>query len=265
MHEYDPAVRPWHRGLLHHPHRALYPRMIRSTRAILHPRSNIRLVAAGRGLRHLSEKHYLRRGLSIGQRVRLALDHHAAEQRLPVGAELWRRDEIRIVLDRSNHVVQEGDLTVALIVGDNPLHKMTVALVGQGVPFIGRSQGCANYHPEAREEFDAAFPQNSAARCTFAAVSGLARALRADHVIGVRAREQVCVPMDHYDEWLRFHRDYDELWESLGGKDSGFGFIIPLLDHDKPVEASSASHRRRARKRRAHWAEIERETIDVIG
>ena len=236
-------------------------RAIRSSRAVMHPRLN---TAIG-SLHHLSEKHYLRRELTTAQRVRFALDHKTHNTITVDRVELWRRGNAFIVIHQSDHVVREGDLTVALHVADKPLHKMTLSLIHTGIPFVGRSQGCANYHPEAREEFNEQFPQNSAARFVFAAVSGIARAVGSDRVIGVRAAEQVCVPHGHYDEWLRYHRDYDELWESLGGKDfGGLGYVIPLLDYDKPVEASSASHRRRARKRRQHWLEIERDTIDAM-
>ena len=234
---------------------------------------------------HLSNRHYLRRGLSVRQRIQYVHDHYTVESRHwrqsyrhavygGTGLELWRQESqgstFTIKLEGSSSVrgsLYEGELKLALWVDDLPLHQMNVSLVteptlGSVVPFVGRSQGCANWHPEARSAFERSFPQNSAMFFCFAAVSGVARLIGAPGVIGVRGHEQVCADPD---EAARFHRNYDGFWQALGGTDDGgLGTFIPLPDYDKPVENSSASHRKRARKRRKHWADIDAAAVQAL-
>ena len=228
---------------------------IRSMRALSCPRQCHQLLRSNGILHHVNEKHYLRTGLSIGQRTRFALDHSRLWNYPDL--ELWRHDDIAI--STSKETTKEGDVSLILRVGDKPLHKMKFSVIGDGVPFIGKSQGCSNWHPEARESFEKTFPQNSAMRFCFSAVCGIARAIGTENVIGVRSHQQVCFdPHDHE----RFTRNYDGFWETLDGQDSGgLGHVIPLPDYDKPIEASSTSHRKRARKRRAFWSQIEEATM----
>jgi uncharacterized protein VirK/YbjX len=234
---------------------------------------------------HLSHPHYLRRGLAVRERIGYILDHYTAESRhwhhsyhhhvyAGPGLQLWRHDTdgpvFTITLTAASPTrgsLYEGELKLTLRVDDLPLHQMNFSLINHPtlhtpVPFIGRTQGAGNWHPEARAAFDHHFRQNSASYFCFAALAGIARTIGAPAIIGVRADEQVfTTPADA----ARFHRNYNDFWKALGGTDhGGLGYYIPLPDYDRPVHNKSASHRRRARKRRKHWAAIDTATIHAL-
>jgi uncharacterized protein len=255
---------------------------VRGARTLAFPQSHRRLDTLpgyrlrGGGNHHLTGKHYLRRGLSSRQRVQYLIDHYALEATLwddtyhhavysGSGVDLWRHDNISINLQGSSEFrgsLHEGELKLALWVADVPLHQMNLSLLSDpdmGVaPFVGRSQGCSNWHPEARAVFDKAFPQNAAMFFCFAAVKGVARAIAAPGVIGVRGSEQVSTTRSEAE---RFHRNYDIFWRNLGGHDgNAMGYVIPL---DGKAD-NGPGHRRRARKRREHWAAIEASTVDAL-
>jgi uncharacterized protein VirK/YbjX len=253
----------------------------RAARALAFPRQHRYLNTLpgywirGGGTHHLDGKHYLRRGLSGRQRVQYLIDHYALEAAHwdrayhravygGSGVDLWRHDNISINLQGSSEFrgsLHEGELKLALWVDDLPLHQMNLSMLvdpGLGaIPFVGRSQGCSNWHPEARAVFDKAFPQNAAMFFCFAAVKGVARAIGARGVIGVRGSEQVSATRSEAE---RFHRNYDMFWRNLGGHDDSMGFFIPL---DGKADNDSG-HRRRARQRRANWAAIEASTVDAL-
>lgn len=51
----------------------------------------------------------------------------------------------------------------------------------------------------------------------------------------------------------------------MGGKDDGGpGVFKPLPDYDRPVTNSFASHRKRARNRRKHWAAIDAAAVETL-
>ena len=225
-------------------------RQIRSLRALAYPVGSWRLGS----LHHVHEKFYLRRGLSLAQRTQYALEHR---HNWTCGdVELWSYEHITITAYPQPTL--SGDLAVTMRVGPYPLHRTVVSVLDEGV-FIGMSQGCANWHPMAREEFDEMFPHNSAALFTLAAVCGLARGLGAQQVIGVRGHEQASWAEE--DE-ARYRRNYDAAWKAWDGVDRGrMGWEIPLPDYTRPV---TGSHPRRARRRRANWAMIDAATADRI-
>ena len=183
------------------------------------------------------------------------------------GLELWHHKgdeaDFTIRLQAGKRITPEGDLRLTLFVDDLPLHHINFSWLRETedtvVPFIGRSQSCSSYHPDAREIFERCFPNNSPAYFCFAAVPGMARLVGAPSLRGVRSCEQIGAELD---EGVNFARAYDDFWKSLGGtEDGGFGVHIPLPDHNKPLTQSSNSHRKRAKKRRRHWAAIEESTM----
>jgi uncharacterized protein VirK/YbjX len=229
---------------------------------------------------HISRGGYLRRGLTVRQRVQYVYQHYAFESRQWTdhyhraiyggpGLELWRSHgggaAFTIRLEAGSRYVPEGDLSIVLSVDNTALHRINFSWMvdtqdGTVTPFLGSSQRARN--TEAAFAFERDFPHNSPAFFCFAAVEGVARVVGCAAVLAVRSHEQVSaswVPGAH------FENSYDNFWRALGGSDCGRqGFLIPLPAHDKPLNKVSRSHRRRAQKRRTHWKAIEAATVENL-
>jgi uncharacterized protein len=235
---------------------------------------------------HISHRHYLRQGLTVGQRVQYVYQHYAFESRQWTddysravyggpGLELWRSHGggavVTIRLEAGRRDVPEGDLSIVLSVDnavDNAvLHRINFSWLadtqdGTVTPFLACSQRRSS-NTEVLFAFERDFPQNSPAFFCFAAVQGVARVVGCTAILAVRSHEQICARKGR--DTTHFKSSYDSFWQALGGWDCGRqGFLIPLPAHEKPLSKLSSNHRRRAQKRRRHWKAIEAATIETL-
>lgn len=233
---------------------------------------------------HISHRHYLRHGLTVGQRVQYVYQHYAFESRQwtddyrqavygGTGLELWRRHGGRAVftirLEAGRRDVPEGDLSIVLSVGNATLHRINFSWLadtqdGNVTPFLGSSQACPrSSNTEAVFAFEREFPQNSPAFFCFSAVEGIAHVVGCTTVLAVRSHQQICAQKG--GDTAHFKSSYDNFWRALGGWDCGRqGFLVPLPAHEKPLSKLSRSHRRRAQQRRRHWTAIEAATVETL-
>ena len=231
---------------------------------------------------HISHRLYLRKGLTVRQRVQYVYQHYAFESRQWTddyrqavyggpGLELWRSHRggavVTIRLGAGGRTVPEGDLSIVLSVDNAVLHRINFSWLadmqdGTVTPFLASSQGRSS-NTEARFAFERDFPQNSPAFFCFAAVQGVARVVGCTAILAVRSHEQICARKGR--DTTHFTSSYDNFWRALGGWDCGRqGFLVPLPAHEKPLSELSSSHRRRAQKRRRHWKAIEAATVDTL-
>jgi uncharacterized protein len=233
---------------------------------------------------HLSHGRYLRRGLTVRQRVQYVYQHYAFESRQWTddylqavyggpGLELWRSDGGRAVftirLEAGERDTPEGDLSIVLSVDNAALHRINFSWLadtqdGTLTPFLASSQTAPRRsNTEALVAFERDFPQNSPAFFCFAAVEGVARVVGCTAILAVRSHEQICARKGR--DTAQFKRSYDNFWQALGGWDCGRqGFLVPLPAHEKPLSKLSSSHRWRAQKRRRHWKAIEAATVETL-
>lgn len=233
---------------------------------------------------HLSHRYYLRKGLSIKRRANIVYEHYSLESawwdesyldavysmESPDGLELWRKviDGVAfsISLRVAKRAVPEGDICVTLSVNGIRIHRMnyswTIDRSSKSVSlFAARSQSspCEGGFELFRQHFPKQHPQFFC----FAAVQGVAEVASVSLARGVRACEQICG--GSIDNDSHFGRVYDDFWMALGGwDDGGDGFLIPLPAHTKSLQQLSATHRRRAQKRRKQWSDITVATVDVL-
>ena len=227
---------------------------------------------------HLNHRYYLAKDLSVPQRIECAVNHYRFENAtfndaykkiiyFGAGLPLWTKNINDVVfsieLTAGDRTIAEGDLCITLLVNQKKLHKInfnwirgdSFQLASQILPFIGRTQGSGHNDPDARQQFDAAFPQNSPIYFCFSALQGVAQAIGASEILGVHSKRQVGFNLD---DTPHFVNTYDTFWESLGGTRTGdLGYAIPVPFHVKPLSEVSAKHRKRAQARRSHWKEID--------
>jgi len=229
---------------------------------------------------HISHPCYLRRGLTVRQRVQYVYQHYAFESRQWTddyrravyggpGLELWRSHGggavFTIRLEAGSRYVPEGDLSIVLSVDNAALHRLNFSWLadtqdGTMTPFLGSSQTVRN--TEALFAFERYFPHNSPAFFSFAAVEGVARVVGCRAILAVRGDEQISAGKGR---GAQFKNAYDNFWRALGGWDCGRqGFLVPLPAHQKPLSKLSSSHRRRAQERRRHWKAIEAATVETL-
>lgn len=227
-------------------------------------------------LHFVCSRHYLRRGLSMQVRARLALEHARFESSCfdgeyfervygNDGLTLWSHGDpvsgFRIVLKIGCRLAPEGDLRISLMQGQQTLHNICftwtrwTANNKNIAPFIARNQSINPADVASLAAFQHEFPQNSAAFFCYAALQGLASAVGANEILAVRTEEQILFQQVRP---LHFAGAYGGFWATLGGTDKGaLGISIPLPFKLTPLEQIASKHRSRALKRRAHWRSIE--------
>jgi len=219
-------------------------------------------------------KYHLSKKFTLRQRVRAAVDHHAFEaarfgrdyaQRVyrSEGILLWERmcDDHRfaMTLAASEDNRHEGELSVVLSVDGVRLQRLSFSYLnnalfaagGQYTLMITRNQ---SYRPPEKKLFELYFKQNSTQLFSLAALGGLAAANEFPDVLAIRHDAQIAYETS-YD--AGFRNSYSGLWEKYGAVEvdaSVYRLRIPL--ETRPLDEVSASHRNRARNRRAHWDEI---------
>lgn len=234
--------------------------------------------------RYLSHKHYVRKGLSVKQRVELIYRHSLYEANawnadyfravhFGMGLELWRADKVGSSFNinlqvPSRNGMLEGDLEIVLRVDNRMLHRITFVWLAaesgeKATIFVGRSQGVPRSQEAPGPKPEVAFrafgfrPVFAQFFC-FAALQGLARVARVDQIYGVRASDQIFV--ETRDDIDRFQRAYDDFWRALGASDDGeCGFRIDL-----PVHAKLTHTPKESRKIWEQWAEIEAATVVAL-
>lgn len=221
---------------------------------------------------HLSHRHYLRKGLTLRRRIEIAYGHYKFESerwdesyRQAVysheGLGLWRTciagDVFTIRLNAAKRAVPEGDLCVTLALNELRVHRINFSWLVDDrsesmAVFLARAQ--TSRYEGAFDLFRSHFPQQHPQFFSFAAIQGIAQVVGFTAARGVRSGEQICASAT--DE-RHFERVYDDFWTTLGGwDDGGEGFLIPLPAHRKSLDRLSASHRRRAQRRRKQWDDI---------
>ena len=235
--------------------------------------------------RHLSRRAYLATGLSLKERVDAAHHHFRFEDRafdqryrekvyLGDGLLLWHacvdRVTVRLVLTPALGLDAEGDLSLSLLVDGERLHCISFCWAngeffsaGPGVvPFIARNQGRWRRDDHVLKAFSTAFPQNAANLFCLAAMEGIALAIGAPCLIGVRASKQVC---HRRGEQQHCMQAYDAFWEAAGATATcPWGYIIPVPMQRPPLHEVPAKHRGRARRRRAHWSAIGQSSLQAM-
>ena len=278
----------WHSVKVPHGYVPWFLSLLRPLRVLLFPKAHVnlgRLYIQGGFLsaaalidqfHHLNHAHYLCRSLTLSQRVRFASAHYDFEfEKFDVrykravylgdGLLLWSeaRDgvEFSVRLLASSRARPEGDLRVCLFVGTEPLYNINFSWLRDqntpphAMPFICRSQGRWRKDTATLAAFDQAYPNNSGAFFAYAAIQGLALAVGARQILGIRGTNQVCFePRDG----TPFANAYDAFWAKLGGADAHeLGYLIPVPFPQKPLSEVPAKHRKRSAQRREHWAAIE--------
>jgi uncharacterized protein VirK/YbjX len=227
------------------------------------------------------KQNYLAHDLTVDERSRLIVDHYAllldrvgARARLlprrPIPIWLHRGESCdhRIDLSFSQEVHYEGELTLCYRLDGAPVYWLGFSFVrGESLGFgvgeaalVSRVQMWADYQTVQRTARDCGgnFPTFS----LFAAVEGLAQALRFEGIIGVNAANQASVESGAYCNQTA----YDALFAAMGAHPVGdaFGgalphpdyYWLPLSQPERPLSESSSAHRRRARRRRAFRAAV---------
>lgn len=227
---------------------------------------------------HLSHRDYLSRHLTPRQRVACVLSHyrfendnfdddyHRAIYGGP-GLALWEHRQggqlYSIILRSRQRHLGEGDLQVALYVGDELLHRIGFSWVNGKIagldcpvlPFIARNQGrWRDAHTERLyEQFEEIFPHNSPAYFCAAAMQGLAIFAQADHLICVKGELALAFKRGESS----YSHAYDQFWDAFGGvRPAAKCHVIPVPFQLKPLAEVASKHRKRAMVRRACWQEI---------
>lgn len=142
------------------------------------------------------------------------------------GLVLWAREvngsRFTLELAMADRYAAEGDLSVFLLVDGERLHCISFIWASSEfargrntmVPFITANQGRLRKHEHVQAKFDAAFPQQAANFACYAAMQGIASALRAPEMLAVSSRLQVCYSDD---EAKHFGNAYNIFWDAVGG------------------------------------------------
>jgi uncharacterized protein VirK/YbjX len=249
-------------------------------------RTHVQMAAPNGLLNCLSHRYYLDKRWSLKERVRRMVNHYEVEDQWfgaaykdavygGEGLQLWREEVQGVVfsmrLQMSPQGVPEGDLCVQLLAGVESLHRIGfnwtrcdcgARSTSHPVPYIARNQARWRRDRAPLEAFERAFPHNATNFFTIAALQGLALALGACHMVGIRSEHHICFEADNP---LHFVGAYDNFWEILGASPSACGnYAIPVPFHVKPLSEVSAKHRKRAAGRRAHWNAISASAYQVM-
>jgi uncharacterized protein VirK/YbjX len=268
--------------------------VLRSSRVLLYRSEHARLcrsdiyrgyvadapATGGDVFHHLSHRYYLAKGLSLRQRVDFLLSHYGFDDRYfnaaykagiyrGKGLALWQRRvgevQFDITLTMGSRTAAEGDLVLALFVDGQRLHSMNFSWMAdpQGgaaagvLPFVARNQGRWRKDTETLQKFEDSFPNNSPKFFCFAAMRGVAEAVGARQIQGVKSVLQVHYDAGDADDVKHFGNAYDAFWESVDGSAGpSIAYEIPVVAPLKPLEEVAAKHRKRTATRREHWREI---------
>ena len=249
-------------------------------------RRHVAAVASSDFFFYLSHRHYLAQGFTRGQRTELARAHYEHEVSAydeayfdavyrNGGLSLWRRDaegtRFEVLLVPGSDALCEGGLTAVLRVDGGRVCVVSFSRADRATVFdresesgstlfVCRKQLASNHSWQPR--FNAAFDRCSVAHFCMAAISGIALANGHASIGAVRPEVQASCTEDRCS---RFRVSYGEFWESLGGRIRGrFAYEIPVPVALTPLADLTAKRRHRARRRRAHLAEIRESARAVI-
>ena len=234
---------------------------------------------------HLNHRHYLANFLTLRERVDFALFHLRVEDirfnksykrlvYLEKGLQLWEQTvndtRFSIILRMAPRVAQEGDLEVALMVGEQRLHSYKFSWLdgkhvghpGKVVPWLTCCQGLRRHKIEAPAQFNAAFPNNWPKLFCLAAVRSLANAVGSEILVGIPGHSHASRKSN---QQAQFHSTYDEFWLSQHGvQNSRYGYMMPARLPEKDLSTVPSKHRKRAENRRQHWIAIETAASQAI-
>jgi uncharacterized protein VirK/YbjX len=237
-----------------------------------------RLLASERGpevLAFFSSPHYLCRELTLQERIQCAVHHYRYEENTFAasyaesvygrgGLELWQtrsqHGEFAIQLMPANDNLYEGSLSVVLFVNGLRVCVLSFswidgAILGQPsapILFVTRKQ--SGRHPEHLKLFAQTFQHSSPPYFCFAAIAGVALANGASQIATIKHRSHPSFAERDADA---LRRTYDEFWQVFGAQDlDPKSYRIPVPFELTELNEVGATHRRRARIRRSHWAEV---------
>jgi uncharacterized protein VirK/YbjX len=233
---------------------------------------------------HLSRRFYLATNLGLRQRVKIAVSHYHVEDHFfdsdykrevysDRGLLLWKSTvdgtDFQIRLRLADRYAAEGGLCIMLTSDDARLHTIAFSWLAGDMAmespisiFVGLNQGRPQKEHQFQSKFEIAFPNNSANFACYAALQGLARAVRVDRMIGVSSKHQVCFSLK---ESRNFDNAYNGFWHSVGGVEKGdYGFILPVPRPRKDLSALPAKHRKRAMTRRIFLDTVEARSFESV-
>lgn len=220
---------------------------------------------AGIFVKHLRQAYWC--GLTSHERARIIAEHYRRtsdqlrpdflHRSLSDGLVIWKADDDplgpRIVASAANQYDFESELNFKFMLGDQVLYIMGCIvspgdiwrLEPQPVLVITRVQGIRTTLPLmkiATEKSGDCAPK----LLLFAAIEGLANALKIRRTIGIGVQKQIATAFGKVNT-ESFWNNYDGFWESLGGQMRPDGnFILPSPIVMRPLTEIKPNHRRRA-------------------
>ncbi len=230
----------------------------------------------------LTHNYYLSKYLTLGQRVDSAVTHYRHEKincgagyhqsvyRSREGLPLWFRvvngTKYKIVLQATEDVRTEGDLSILCLVDATPVCRISFSYVKGslfGVDskitlYVTRNQ---TYRGPALEQFRRDFKQNSPPYFCVAAVSGIAMAHGIRQMCLIKDDAQIAYDKQFADS---FRNSYSEFWQIFGAREIAdrHAFVMTLPVELNPI--SAVKHKSRAISRRQNWLDIMVHTRQVI-
>jgi uncharacterized protein VirK/YbjX len=234
-------------------------------------------------LHFMSNSGYLARGWPLRKRFEAALYHYEQDSTLyddaylqrvegGTGLLLWASGsdghafDLRLVAPADSRC--EGDLCVQMRVDDVCVACMAFAWIDSAA--FGDAQGHSMFVtrnqtlrvPEL-ETFRASFRQNSPTYFCLAAVCAIAQVDGMRHIYGIRHDRQLSYRPE-YEQGFR--NSYTDFWTRFGGQPSNdYALQVNLPLKLTSLQDLKPSHRSRAERRRAQWAEVATQTHSVIG
>ncbi len=150
---------------------------------------------------------------------------------------------------------EEGELFLSFTENAVPLFTLSFTIApgrllnvaDDQVVFVGRLQGAANSR-DAIKRASKAFHELTPAALLLAATRGIAASLNITGIVGVSARNQVCM---RGTQCPNAASAYDEFWTSAGGEMLYEQFYyLPVEQMEKPLSQVKNNHRSRVRQKR---------------
>jgi uncharacterized protein VirK/YbjX len=213
---------------------------------------------------------YLARFFSARQRLDILAHHYEFinasfaqdSNRLFVreGFVIWSKNNegnmfsIELAIPRRTEM--EGELCAVFKMNGKMLHTMTFTILpGEMIGideylaiFVGGSQG-EKGHTETIRQASKALGEICPAKMLLISLQALGRALGIGTIAGVSCRGHICPTVSKSPE--DFSSLYDSFWRLNGGESWGEFFRMKTEISEKPSTSLSASHRARARRKRA--------------
>lgn len=151
---------------------------------------------------------------------------------------------------------EEGELFLVFTENAAPLFTLSFTIApgrlfnvaDEQVIFIGRLQGTAN-QKEAINRASKSFHDLPPAALLLAATRGIAASLNIAGMVGVSARNQVCLRGARLPDTAA--SAYDEFWTSAGGEKLNEQFYyLPVTQTEKPLSLVKNNHRSRVKRKR---------------